>query len=83
MSTGIVSGFVKFVLHATLERLPNGHSGLRFQLVLLGLEDKISNLLLPFLYRFIDRCHRRKISEGIPNADAEAVVKKPVVDDAL
>ena len=83
MSTGIVSGFVEFELHTALEGLPDGHPRRRFQLVLLRLLDETSNLLFLFGYLCIDEGHGRFICNCIPDTDAETIVEKPVIDDAL
>eukprot|EP00976_Prorocentrum_cordatum_P043526 880643-Prorocentrum_minimum.AAC.10 len=79
----LVARLVQHLVHAVLKRLLHRAPGLRLQLLLLRLLDQRLHLVLRHLDGVVDDHHGLLVSDGVTDADGEALLQQPVVDQRL
>ena len=81
--TGLVTRLVQHLIHLALERLLHRASWLSLQLLALSLHDELLHVSLGLADCVVDAAHRLCVCNRVPDADAEAVLQEPVVDEQL
>mmetsp|Transcript_27825 Transcript_27825/g.91057 ORF Transcript_27825/g.91057 Transcript_27825/m.91057 type:complete len:281 (-) Transcript_27825:1377-2219(-) len=79
----LVARRVQNLVDAVLKALLHGAPGLRLELLLLRLLDQAPDILLRLCDDVVDGFHRRFVRDGVPDANREAVLEQPVVDERL
>ena len=81
--TRLITGQIELSFDIALERLANGHTRLGLQSVMRRLLDDIRNFLISLWNGLGNVGHGLLISNSIADADTEAIVEKPEVDNHL